>query len=78
MMCTVHANTALETLDRLSLLFSLYSNSHQLPHKYIYQLICLNIDYIIFLRGRKVAEVIKILGCEEERPYFEFEYQENN
>lgn len=77
MMCTLHANTALETLDRLSLLFSLYSDTNQLSLKNIKQLICTNVDFIIFIRERQVDQIIKILGCEEGRPYFEYEYQKN-
>ncbi len=69
---TIHANSAIDTLSRISLLFTIYSDISQgLSYSLVMQLVCSNIDYIVFLKDKKISEVIRIIGCEETRPIYE-------
>ena len=72
MMSTVHADSAPETFSRLGLLFSLYQNVGSLDYSLVMQLLCQSLDLIIFLKDKKVAEIIQVIGSEKERPYYEY------
>ncbi|MCK5072582.1 MAG: Flp pilus assembly complex ATPase component TadA [Bacteriovoracaceae bacterium] len=71
---TIHANSAADTISRISILFSLYSGNRELKNETITELITKNIDYIIHLEGREIAEVIRLAGQEDGVPYFEYVY----
>jgi Flp pilus assembly CpaF family ATPase len=71
LMSTIHANSAVDTISRLALLFSLYSQNTNISFGLITKLICSNIDYVIFMKHRKIIEIIKILGSENETPFIE-------
>jgi len=72
LMSTVHANSASDSLHRLALLFTLYSQNENLSYELIMKLICQNIDYVVFLKERKIDQIIKVLGSEGNQPYFNF------
>lgn len=72
LMTTVHANSASDTLSRLSLLFSLYSeNGNAISHDSVNKMIATSIDYVIFLENRKIKEIAKIISWHGQRPTFE-------
>jgi Flp pilus assembly CpaF family ATPase len=76
LMSTIHANDAKDTLLRMSMLFSLYSNvSNAISHDQILKLICSNIDYVVHLKHKQVNEVIKVNGSEGSNPIFNYCYQ---
>lgn len=37
----------------------------------VMELICRNLEYVVFMEKKKVKEVIKVLGCEKGVPFFE-------
>ena len=71
LMSTIHANSAIDAISRLSLLFSLYSDNKEIQFDLITKLACKNIDYIIHLEDKKIKEIAKVLGSEKETAYFE-------
>lgn len=69
LMATIHANSAIDTLSRLSMLFSIFSNaSGAISYEQIMQLICKNVDYVIFLENKKIKEIIEVKGAEGINP----------
>ena len=71
MLATVHANSAVDALHRLGTLFQVY-NSESLSHQTVMSLLCHNIDCVIHMEDKKITEVIKVLGNDEDRPIFDF------
>jgi type IV secretion system protein VirB11 len=71
LMGTIHSSSAIDSLYRLALLFSLYSGEAGLSFEKIMELITRNMEYVVFMRGKKVFEVIKILGSDKGTPFFE-------
>ncbi|WP_034731528.1 CpaF/VirB11 family protein [Bacteriovorax sp. Seq25_V] len=69
LLSTIHANSANDTLSRLAMLFSIFSNSGQaISYEQILQLICKNIDNVVFLENKKVKEIIEVKGAEGMHP----------
>ena len=71
LMSTIHANSASQSLFRLSLLFHLFSGRESLSSSLIMKLICQGLDYVVHLEKRKIGHIIHVLGCEGDQPYFE-------
>lgn len=71
---TIHANSAKEAIDRLSLLFKIYSNK-DLSFELVLKLITTNIDYVIFIKDKKVFEIIEVYGSNQENLFFESIFQ---
>lgn len=71
LMGTIHASSAVDALNRVALLFSLYSGEANLNYEKIMELICRNMQYVVYMEHKKVKEVIKILGCEKGVPFYE-------
>ncbi|MBY0415948.1 MAG: CpaF/VirB11 family protein [Bdellovibrionales bacterium] len=75
LMSTIHANSAVDALSRIALLFSLYSESNDISFSLITKLVCKNVDYVIHLEHRKVKEICKVIGSEAETPFYERVYE---
>ncbi|WPU64241.1 CpaF/VirB11 family protein [Peredibacter starrii] len=71
LMGTIHASSAVDALHRVALLFSLYSGEANLSFEKVMELICRNLETVVFMENKKVKEVIKILGSEKGVPFFE-------
>jgi type IV secretion system protein VirB11 len=71
LMGTIHATSAVDALSRFALLFSIYANDIQISYEKIMELVCKNLDVILFVENKKVKEMIKVIGCEKGVPYFE-------
>jgi type IV secretion system protein VirB11 len=71
LMGTIHASSASEALSRVALLFSIYGGDLRLDFDKVMELICRNLEYVVFMENKKVKEVIKILGCERGIPFYE-------
>lgn len=67
---TIHANNAVDTLNRIALLFKVYS-SKDLSYELVLKLACTNIDAVIFLENKKVVEIIQVFGSEQSNIFFE-------
>ncbi len=70
LLSTIHANSALDSIYRFALLFKIYSNN-ELSFELILKLITKNIDYVCFIKNKKLKEVIEIFGSEKEEVYYD-------
>jgi Flp pilus assembly CpaF family ATPase len=73
LMGTIHASSAADALNRMTLLFSLYCEEVSLNFEKVMELVCRNLEYVVFMENKKVKEVIKILGSDKGIPFFEIE-----
>ena len=71
LMGTIHSSSAADALHRAALLFSLYGGEAQLNFDKVMELLCRNLEYVVFMENKKVKEVIKILGSDKGTPFFE-------
>jgi type IV secretion system protein VirB11 len=71
LMGTIHASSAEDALHRVSLLFTLYSGETGLPYEKVMELLCRNLEYVVFMENKKVKEVIKLLGSDKGCAFFE-------
>ncbi len=71
LMGTLHASSAVDALNRVALLFTLYAGEANLPFEKVMELICRNLEYVTFMENKKVKEVIRILGSDKGVPFFE-------
>lgn len=67
---TIHANSAKDALERLALLFKIYSTK-DLSFATVLKLIASNINYVIFLKDKQITEIIDIFGSENENLFYE-------
>lgn len=67
---TIHANSAHDALQRMALLFKIYS-THDLNYELILKLITSNIDYVIHIEDKKIKEIIDVFGSNQESIFFE-------
>lgn len=71
LMGTLHASSAADALNRVALLFTLYAGEANLAFEKVMELICRNLEYVVFIENKKVKEVIKIMGSDKGVPFFE-------
>jgi type IV secretion system protein VirB11 len=74
LMSTIHASSGVDALTRISLLFSLFSESSDISYSLVTKLVCKNIDYVIHMEHKKVKEICKVIGSEGETPFYEMIY----
>lgn len=71
LMSTIHANSCADAISRIALLFSLYSENKELDFSLITKLACKNIDYVIHMEEKKIKQIARIIGSEQENPFYE-------
>ncbi|HXH32188.1 MAG TPA: CpaF/VirB11 family protein [Bacteriovoracaceae bacterium] len=71
LMGTLHASSGVDALHRVVLLFSLYAGEANLSFDRIMELLCRNLEYVVFMENKRVKEVIKILGSDKGVAFFE-------
>lgn len=71
LMGTVHASSGVDAINRIALLFTLYSGEANLPFDKVMELICRNLETVVFMEGKKIKNIIKILGCDQGVPFYE-------
>lgn len=71
LMGTVHASSAVDALNRVALLFSIYGGEASLNYEKVMELLCRNLEYVVFMEKKKVREIIKVLGADRGTPFFE-------
>ncbi|MDD4972799.1 MAG: CpaF/VirB11 family protein [Bacteriovorax sp.] len=77
LMSTIHANSGVDALSRIALLFSLYSENKEIDFSLITKLACKNIDYVIHMENKSIFEICRVIGSEGETPFYEIVYQNN-
>lgn len=73
LMGTIHASSAVDALNRVALLFMLYAGEANLTIEKVMELLCRNLEYIVYMENKKVKEIIKVLGSENGIPFYEKE-----
>lgn len=71
LMGTVHASSAVDALNRVALLFSIYGGEASLNYEKIMELLCRNLEYVVFMDRKQVKEIIRVLGADKGIPFFE-------
>lgn len=71
LMGTLHAASGVDALHRAALLFSLYGGEASLSYEKVMELLCRNLEYVVFMENKKVKEIIKVLGSDKGTPFFE-------
>ncbi|MBC7537275.1 MAG: Flp pilus assembly complex ATPase component TadA [Bacteriovorax sp.] len=77
LMSTIHANSCVDALSRIALLFSLYSENKEIDFSLITKLACKNIDYVIHMENKNISEICRVIGSEGETPFYEIIYEKN-
>ena len=71
-LATIHANSATETIYRLTELLQIFGNFGDNTFSQMMKIISRNIHYVIFMENKMVKEIIKVLGSSDKgTPYFE-------
>ncbi|MCO4754489.1 MAG: Flp pilus assembly complex ATPase component TadA [Bacteriovoracaceae bacterium] len=70
LLSTIHANSAVDAVSRVALLTRLYSKN-PLDYSLVLKLVSQNIDYVVYMKDKKVVEVIEIFGSESEQLFYE-------
>ena len=70
LLSTLHANSAVDAIERVATLFSLYS-SQEIPYQHLLKMITQNIDAVIFLERGEIKEAISVLGQEKGHIFYE-------
>jgi type IV secretion system protein VirB11 len=71
LMSTIHASSAVDALSRISLLFSLFSESNDISYSLVTKLVCKNVDYVIHMEHKKIMEICRVIGSDAETPFYE-------
>lgn len=71
MLSTVHANSSLDAIHRLALLFILYHNGGTLNFETVLKMIAQSLDYVVFIKEKKIDEIIKIQNAEGTQIFYQ-------
>lgn len=67
---TIHANNAKDAIHRAAILFQLYSGLN-MSYELSLKLISSNIDYVVYLKDKKVTEIIEVYSSEGSNLFFD-------
>lgn len=68
-MSTIHANSAVDGINRVSMMFNLYGRG--LNHSEVMNLITRNLDLVVYIENKQIKEVIRPLGADQAQAYYE-------
>ncbi len=68
---SIHANSAVDGITRLALLVGLYSNLQNISFEILHQMICKNIDCVLYLEKREIKEIIEVRGSDGKNTFYE-------
>lgn len=71
LMSSIHANSSVDAISRIALLFSLYAENKELDFSLITKIACKNIDYVIHMENKQIKEIARIIGSEQENVFYE-------
>lgn len=71
LLSTIHANSSLDTLHRLCLLFQVYAKDMSLAYSEVLKLVCQGVDIIIYLENKEVKEILEVKGSEGMTPFYQ-------
>jgi len=71
LLSTIHANSSLDTLHRLCLLFQVYAKDMSLAYSEVLKLVCQGVDIIVYLKNKEVVEILEVKGSEGMTPFYQ-------
>ena len=71
MMASLHANSAIDAIHRLCLLFQIYGGDIGVKYNEVLKLVCQGVDFIVHLNHKEVTEIMEIKGCEGTTPFYQ-------
>ena len=71
---TVHASSAFDTIHRLAQLFCLYGENPSIRYDHVLNMVTRNIQFVVYMEHKRVKEIIRIIGIENDCPIFETVY----
>jgi Flp pilus assembly CpaF family ATPase len=71
LVATIHADSAVNALKRMALLYCLWSGMEHLSYAMVMNLICQNVERVIFMKEKKIVSIIKVLGSEGDTPFYQ-------
>jgi Flp pilus assembly CpaF family ATPase len=77
MMSTLHADSAVDSIYRMAILFQIHGNNQSVSFEMTLKLLCKNIDIVIFLKDKKIREIIKIIGTEKGVVNYDYLFKNN-
>jgi type IV secretion system protein VirB11 len=78
LLSTIHASSASDALLRLAQLFTLTSGHSQLNYQEVLRLVTRNIQYVIFLKDKKIKQIIKVFGSDADLPIYEIVWEDDS
>jgi type IV secretion system protein VirB11 len=75
LLASVHANSPVDALGRIALLFCLYSGQENITYTQVLRLVTDNIGMVVHMENKKVVSIIRVLGCDEGRPMYEWVFK---
>ncbi len=71
MMASLHANSAIDAIHRLCLLFQIYGGEIGVNYNEVLKLVCQGVDFIVHLNHKEITEIMEIKGCEGTTPFYQ-------
>ena len=78
MISTIHADSAIDAVSRMALLFVIHGENQAFSYEMALKLICKNIDVVIFLKDKKIKEIIKIIGADNGMATYDYLFKNNS
>lgn len=77
MMSTIHSDSAIDAVSRMALLFIIHGENQAFSFEMALKLICKNIDVVIYLKDKKIKEIIKIIGSDKGIANYDYLFRNN-
>ncbi len=71
MMASLHANSCIDAIHRLCLLFQIYGGEIGVNYSEVLKLVCQGVDFIVHLNHKEVTEIMEVKGCEGTTPFYQ-------
>lgn len=68
---TIHAGCPVEAIHRLSLLIQIYAKEINVTKNQSLEIVCQAIDYVVFMKNKKIKEVIRLTGAQNGNIFYE-------
>ncbi len=77
MISTIHADSGVDAIYRMALLFLIHGNSQAFSYEMSIKLMSKNIDIVVFLKDKKIKEIIKIIGTDRGVVNYDYIFKNN-
>jgi Flp pilus assembly CpaF family ATPase len=77
MISTIHADSGVDAIYRMALLFLIHGNNQAFSYEMAIKLMSKNIDIVVFLKDKKIKEIIKIIGTDRGVVNYDYIFKNN-